>query len=483
MTNEKDAQGRIRNSTKAIGRMGRPPPLRLERIPIFIVIAALVFLSGAGVVRAAVFTFTSTADWDAGSKAPTADENLGIETITDNPGIASGVFELGSLKGDAFNTPSIDADTAKWDVLTQGTIIVNQDEIAAGVRSIDISGSLGQAFRGARTETTFSGDFDVRIKVDEGANSDGANRWLYLNVFNAAVIECTDTVTVDGLLYFISYATIGKPLALYECVDGGYGAQVGSNTNVPSDPVWLRLMRVTNTFTAYYSTDGIVWTLDETTTNANIGGNFYFQVACSINGVSTCDLDFDDYHLATGTLSSTGYRTIGNWTSASQTDPAPERITSAIVNYSGASVTNYITSFTILDALGATLFFDGTDLTGGTTQTYTVPNVTPGLNWKVRLNLTGDGTGTPTITNIDALTEAPPVLPTGCFGESTFGSILFAIFGIIAGVSIFVAIYAGLREGQFEVENYMIIIIGTVVIVAIVGAFLIAFSQGATLGC
>src|SRR5437762_12881114 len=58
----------------------------------------------AGPVQAlggSTFTMTSTADFDAGTKSSSG-VNYGIETNSDNLGIASGSFELGSGKGDSF---------------------------------------------------------------------------------------------------------------------------------------------------------------------------------------------------------------------------------------------------------------------------------------------------------------------------------------------------------------------------------------------
>src|SRR3990172_3892887 len=88
------------------GRVPRVPdgkggePTMKSRVWLPLMIAILVFLTGSA--QAATITFTSTADFDAGTKGPTVNGNLGIETITDNPGMAANAFELGNLKGDAY---------------------------------------------------------------------------------------------------------------------------------------------------------------------------------------------------------------------------------------------------------------------------------------------------------------------------------------------------------------------------------------------
>ena len=100
-----------------------------------LMIAILVFFTGT--VQAATITFTSTADFDAGTKGPTASGNLGVETVTDNPGMAANAFMLGNLKGDAYNTADADADTAKWDLTTGNAEIVVRN-IAGGVLSVGV---------------------------------------------------------------------------------------------------------------------------------------------------------------------------------------------------------------------------------------------------------------------------------------------------------------------------------------------------------
>jgi len=442
----------------------------------------LLLLLTAGTARADV-TFTSTADFDAGTKAPTTGGNLGIETNTDNLGIAGGSLELGSLKGDSFTTADADADTAKWDLvsgLSTGCGVVSRT-IAAGVMSISVqSGAVG-CRRGVRTAVTVSGDWDIRIKIDTVLATGGTNL-LELSVLNEALVYCTDGPSVDGLLYQATLTLVTHALDAFTCVNGGFPA-VGSQTGPLTDPRWLRLTRATNTFTWYHSSDGSAWTQDEQTTNANIANPVYIILtvfsASLVDGTTSVMLD--DHHLATGSVSAGGYRTIGDWTSLSQVSAETETVVNVNLAYSGSTANGYIDFVAIYD--GATqIAFDGTNVIGGTSIDYTFSIDLPAL-WTFRIGLAGDGSATPNIQSI-AITLTIQE-PTGCFGESVFGSILFALFAIIAGVAIFSAVYFGVmsEEARLDVQVTGVLIIAIVITVTVVSGFLGAFQMGATLGC
>lgn len=438
------------------------------------VLAFVTIIALAGSVRADS-VFTTTGDFDAGTKAPTTDENLGIETTTDNPGIASGAFELGSLKGDSFNTASADANTAKWTPYSVGVCSSETRNIASGVLNLDAE-SVASCERGVGADAGITGDWDIRLKVDKTQDVGTINQWFF-GSFNVANERCT-TPTADGTLYVIVDGNLGA----YKCVNSVF-LQAGTNTAVPSDPVWLRMTRATNTYTWFYSTDGALWTQDEQDTDALIvnPGFPLIGIYADTPGEPT-GADFDNFHAASGTVGAGGFRMSGIWTSASQSNPSPALIESATVTYTGASASNFITSFAVLDGVGATLFFDDANIVAGTSFTYTIPSVAPGANWKVRLNLTSGGAGTTTITEIAVITAVPPV---DCFGTSTFGVVLFAIFGLVAGVSILGAIWVGLRSSGESMDPATVgaLIVSVVVTLAIVGALLAVFYSAETIGC
>lgn len=442
-------------------------------------VSVLLILLIAGSARAdTIVTLTTTADFDAGVKAPTSDENLGVESLTDNLGIATGAFELGSLKGDAFNTASADANTAKWNLFGTGVCQSEAVSIGGGVLNMDIE-CLTSGNRGVYGAATLTGDWDVSIKLDKTQDIGTTNQWRFA-LFSVANSFCAG-VLEDGVLN----AIVDGNIQAYTCINSVF-AQVGTNTAVPSDPVWLRITRATNTFTWFYSTDGTSYTQDEQTTTASIANPLipYVDVWAD-SAAEPTGADWDDYRVNSGTVGVGGFRTAGQWTSASQTDTDPDEITNITVTYSGASAANFITSMALLDGAGATLFIDNTDVTSGTTKSYVVPNILPGANWKVRLNMTGDGTGTPTVTAIVIMALTPVAPPTGCFGESVFGVVLFAIFGLIAGATIFASVYVGAQKAGSDLDTMEmgILIVGIIVLLAIVGALLGVFNTGATIGC
>src|SRR3989304_1719969 len=128
-----------------------------------LVIALLVFASGTA--QAATITFTSTADFDAGTKGPTVGGNLGVETVTDNPGMAANAFELGNLKGDAYTTADGDADTAKWDLATGNAETITRS-IAGGVLNVGIETLPLGGWAGVASSVSFSGNAEITWKAD-----------------------------------------------------------------------------------------------------------------------------------------------------------------------------------------------------------------------------------------------------------------------------------------------------------------------------
>src|SRR3972149_4366684 len=94
--------------------------LALAVVPALLLVSAL--SPGVLATSSGPLVFSTPQDFDAGSKGPATDGVYGVETATDNPGIASDRFELGGLKGDAFGVPDADADRFKWDVPSTCTI-------------------------------------------------------------------------------------------------------------------------------------------------------------------------------------------------------------------------------------------------------------------------------------------------------------------------------------------------------------------------
>src|SRR6266568_5815659 len=69
--------------------------------------------SNDGIGATTDYTFTSTADFDAGAKSASSG-NYDVETLTDNLQISSGSLEMSNLKSDRFTLDDSDAVTRKW---------------------------------------------------------------------------------------------------------------------------------------------------------------------------------------------------------------------------------------------------------------------------------------------------------------------------------------------------------------------------------
>jgi len=355
-------------------------------------------------------TYTSTADFDGGTKNDPADGNYGVETNTDNLGIAAGSLELSSLKGDSFTLADTDADTFKWNLFTEGTSCsVRTNAIASGVLDSRVvnSGAGGDCRGGVVSSGSVSGDWDARLKVDKTADIGTTSIWE-LSLFNVANSFCRG-VTEDGL----HYRDIDGNLQAYTCVNSAY-AQIGTNTATPSDPVWLRITRATNTFTFYYSTDGSAWTQDEQTTNANIPNPMYIYATVYADGPLNDETraDFDDYNLAAGTVSAGGFRISGDWISPSFTVPAAQRLSQIELTHSGLSATAYIDLIEVRDSGGAILESFGTDITSGTSTVLTLTGNFDGV-LTGRVYLAGNNAGTPTLEAVALTYGADPADPGG----------------------------------------------------------------------
>src|SRR3990170_3568733 len=387
---------------------GGEPKMKF-RMCLPLMIAILVFLTGS--VQAATITFTSTADFDGGTKGPTVSGNLGVETVTDNPGMAANAFELGNLKGDAYNTADADADTAKWDLTSENAETITRS-IAGGVLNVGIETLPLAGWGGVASSVSFSGNAEITWKADA-----------------------------------------------------------------------ITLTKAGTTVTWSYSTNGVSFVVDESATFATGANLFATITSLDIGDDATQTVwAFDDFRLSGGTVNAGGFRTAGTWTSATQTFTT-EIVQGITVTYSGASAAGYIDAIRIVDALGATLFTDDTNIVAGSSIVLIVPDADNlEQDWAARILLAGDGSATTTVESVVITTGDRPC---ESFGTSTFGIVLFATFGIIAGVAILGAIIYAARVGAEEIDWFAMggLLIGIVVLLFVVGAFFPVFQSGATLGC
>ena len=444
-----------------------------------LMIAILVFLTGS--VQAATITFTSTADFDGGTKGPTVSGNLGVETVTDNPGMAANAFELGNLKGDAYNTADADADTAKWDLTSENAETITRS-IAGGVLNVGIETLPLAGWAGIASSVSFSGNAEITWKAD-AITLTNANDMARMALMDGQGI-CATGVSQDGVEYDARKDPTASEVRLFAFTcTAGLQTTVGTETADIAEPVWLRITKAGTTVTWSYSTNGVSFVVDESATFATGANLFATITSLDIGDDATQTVwAFDDFRLSGGTVNVGGFRTAGTWTSATQTFTT-EIVQGITVTYSGASAAGYIDAIRIVDALGATLFTDDTNIVAGSSIVLIVPDADNlEQDWAARILLAGDGSATTTVESVVITTGDRPC---ESFGTSTFGIVLFATFGIIAGVAILGAIIYAARVGAEEIDWFAMggLLIGIVVLLFVVGAFFPVFQSGATLGC
>ncbi len=368
--------------------------------------------------------------WGSGGFASSPAPTRYLETVTDNPNVASGAVQLEGATADLFAIADSDGDTFKWDPIasagcTNGVIAATVSRsIAGGVLSVsDVSGT-NACRAGVRLAVSVTGDWDFRIRLDRGAS--GVGRIWEMHVINdPRVVYCADSGTADGILY--QAPAESSIINAFTCVNGAF-AQVGTNTAEPGDPQYYRLTRSTNTFTWYYSADGSSWTQDEQTTNAGIANPVYFLLtlfAGTPSGTTTTG-DYDNFLLASGTLAQGGYRRSGTWTSPT-TVLADRTITTITLGHSALSSTAYIDRVDVL--VNSVIVWSSTDDVTSGTQTVLSPNQDVTGDVAVRVTLASNGASTPVLEDVafsheEVLAGGNPFVPRifPAFGYTVHGS-------------------------------------------------------------
>jgi hypothetical protein len=388
------------------------------------------------IVSASSATFTTTADFDSGTKSQpgSPDGNYQVETVTNNPVIAAGSIELASMKGDDFGFADADANTFKWAV----TDFINagsgaQHDIStteAGKLHLRIvTGTITQSWAGVSLKAQVSGNLDVQIgSITPHKEDASVGVWLNLLNENVAACDIGASATVDGVVYENRWTGTERRTNAYSCTNGVI-TQIGSTSSLSDVDYFIRITRSGTTVTWYYSTDGSSWTQDETTTFTTSSSLFVGISASGNSGNRVSHWDVNSFSLVSGTLAAGGYRTSGNWLSASQTATS-QTFQSIVVNYSGASGANFITAISLIDGAGTYKFIDNTDLISGTTHTYTMSLSMSGA-WKLRINFTGDNSGSVNVQEI--VVTANTVCQLG-----TLGLTLDMLIPILVGASLVV---------------------------------------------
>lgn len=340
-------------------------------------------------------TIDTTEDFDAGVKSNSS-ENYDVETRSDNPAIQNETLALGNRFGDSFTFPSSDATTWKWGnanpaAMTLAT--VRDEEIVSGALHLYAknTGIRGGTVR--NLNSTLAGNFDVRVhawglNAAEVAQNEYIGLQLWQNANNIAVI----TLGYDTSNYIQAQTTINgvnTPWMLHT-------ADVNLQFRIVRDGTYLSI---------YYKADGTAditsntgWTLAIQSLVGTATGSMWplLQVFTSQFANSEIHGYYDNFYLKQGTISS-GYRTVGTWTSAPQSLPSYYALNSTTVSYTHASSQNYIdridwlvngtvkASYDANIVSGSSLTIRESDLTGGSYS---------GISgaYNIRLYLVGNGT-------------------------------------------------------------------------------------------
>jgi len=325
-----------------------------------------------------------------------------VETITNNPNVVFGNVQLESVSADTFGIADGDGDTFKWDPIagigcTNGVLAATVTRsIAAGVLSVSDTSGTNACRAGVRLSVSLSGDWDIRIQQNRGAA--GVGRLWEMHVINdPRVSYCADSALADGILYQIPAE--GAVINAFTCINGAF-AQVGSNTAEPGDPQYYRLTRASNTFTWYYSSDGVIWIQDEQTTSASIANPVYFLLTVNAgtpSGTVTA-ADYDDFRISSGIVAQGGYRRSGSWTSPT-TSLTAQRVQRVSLEYSSLSATAYIDQIDILDDSVVVWSSTANIVSGISTNLFPAQDVSGMI--AVRVTLASSGSSTPVLGSVE----------------------------------------------------------------------------------
>jgi hypothetical protein len=350
-------------------------------------------------------SFTSTADFDAGTKDVPGDGNYGVETATDNPAIVPGQIELASVAGDSFTLDDPNADTFKWDLGNACTVRGPQTivrSIEGGALRLGAQKATGASRVGVVQASSISGDVDVRATVHEVETDPGADFELILTNEKRCYPAQTPK-TADGAFYEWDEGPTDASFTLRAwTVRDGRETACGGGTTLSIDPVHLRISRSGSTWTWSYSSDGVVWTVDEVCVHAVTGSLWASLMAKDSKAGITSTWEADDFHVAAGTVDPGGFRTSGNWISPAFDIPA------------GATISR----IEIGGIVDATNVLDRSEIRRGGTvvEGFDIDNTLVllpssricGSGVDVRVYLSGSGAGTPAVTEIHVFYESSP---------------------------------------------------------------------------
>jgi hypothetical protein len=385
----------------------------------FVLLSLVTLVPGAlGSDLDSTIVIDTTAEYEAG----TFSDSLGqreVSTNACNMRISVDVMALNNPNGDGFCVTDSDAETLYWSHCI--AVGAGSSEIVNGTLRLSLVGPATGDRHAVRSLNSWNGNVDMRIK--QGLTIPQIPAESQFQVLNEPVCLYNTTGTVDGALY----QTLGSgvpgsyTLTAFTITDGGVAGVCGAAPTFSTSPVWKRIVHVdaTNTWTFYYSFDGIAWTLHGSCVATGIGP-FYTSIEQADNGNSlTIVDDFDDWNVFSDSVlggritnTSTEYRTTGIWYSEPFEIVDGQRLARVAITHSGLSTDSFIdqVDFEIDGSIVET--FPGDINTGTITYLYSDSN----RNGEARIGirLAGNGSLTPQISQVEiVLTEGGNVLDEG----------------------------------------------------------------------
>jgi len=325
------------------------------------------------------------------------------------------------VKGDSFTTADSDADTFKWDApastCTVGTPTTITRAISEGVLHLGSDKQKAKTRVGVVGSATVSGDLDVRVTLHEVSTQNSSHIWFQL--LNEPRCDWgLSPRTADGVFYEWNEGVMDNQFTLRAVkVLNGTGTSCGGSTTLTGDPVQLRIARAGNLWKWSYSFDGSTWLLDRQCTFAGVAGGLYPSLlATDEKSGPPTKFDLDDFTIVSEAVGVGGFRTAGDWTSPPFDIPSGKVLDQVAIT--GSFTPTWALDRTEIRKSGTVLAsFDQDNL-----LTVTPSLTVCGSGIDIRLFLKGDGTGTPIVTQVDAILRgatAAQTIETVATGTST----------------------------------------------------------------
>ena len=378
---------------------------------VFILLMVMLLLLGLSSATGIQKEWSTVSDFDGGTKSqpsPT-DGNYGVETNTDNLGVANGNLELASMKGDSFTLADSDADTWKWNLAATGSPTLNQRAITGGLLVLNFTRVGSTATVSVFMPVSVSGNFDMRLKFswlydNSVAASDSSTVFVQftneLPVSTTGFCGFSGSATSDGMQYTYNRrgdATVNQLIAA-TCTNN-VATTIGSGTVVSTFPIYARIVRESTSIRWLYSSNGVNWVQDESTTFTT-SDVLFLQVGFALGTATTIwfTYSFDDIVFTAGTIATNGYRSSGNWTSPIYAVGSNYTVSQIILSHESLTA-EYVIDFIRIYSNGTLVWEYTDDIESGTLSLF---NVSETIQWNVtvRIGLKGVGSGTPILTAI-----------------------------------------------------------------------------------